>query len=166
MTQCRWNLITHNNSKIHLESLWDWSRLLHVHLRTHKPTIWNMYNLSNHQIPNPKWFVPKMMLLWVWGADHTRQYRHHPSASLAGVVRKVVGHHLFLNIIPNTFTARTERKVWCDRGMRLTTSMIGLWHYWNHEFRVPDHTLTLSWMTQTASTLNPISIIIDIYCPF
>ena len=48
-------------------------------------------------------------------ADHTGQFRHHPSASPAVIVRKVVGHHLFLNIIPNNFTARTERKVWCDR---------------------------------------------------
>ena len=52
-----------------------------------------------------------------WGADHTRQFRHHPSASPAVIVRKVVGHHLFLNVIPNNFTAKTERKVWCDRGM-------------------------------------------------
>ena len=55
-----------------------------------------------------------------WRADHTGQFRHHPSASPALIVRKVVGHHLFLNIIPNNFTVRTERKVWCDRGMRLT----------------------------------------------
>ena len=52
-----------------------------------------------------------------WGADHTGQFRHHPSASPAVIVRKVVGHHLFLNIIPSNFTTRIERKVWCDRGM-------------------------------------------------
>ena len=30
-----------------------------------------------------------------------------------------MGQHLFLNIIPNNFTARTGRKVWCDRGISL-----------------------------------------------
>ena len=35
-----------------------------------------------------------------WGADHTGQSRHHPSASLVVVVWKVVGLHLFLNMIP------------------------------------------------------------------
>ena len=29
----------------------------------------------------------------------------------------MVGQHLFLNIIPNNFTATTGRKVWCDRAM-------------------------------------------------
>ena len=32
-----------------------------------------------------------------------------------------MGHHLFLNIIPINFTARTERKVWCDQGIKLTS---------------------------------------------
>ena len=50
-------------------------------------------------------------------ADHTGQFRRHSLASPAVIVRKVVGHHLFLNIIPNNFTARTERKIWCDRGI-------------------------------------------------
>ena len=31
----------------------------------------------------------------------------------------MVGQHLFLNIIPNNFTARTEQKVWCDWGILL-----------------------------------------------
>ena len=35
-----------------------------------------------------------------FGADHTGQFRHHPSTSPAVIVRKVVGDHLFLNIIP------------------------------------------------------------------
>ena len=30
---------------------------------------------------------------------------------------KVVGQHLFLNIIPSSFTAKTRRKVWCGRSM-------------------------------------------------
>ena len=51
------------------------------------------------------------------GADHIGQFQHHPSASSAVIVRKVVVHHLFLNIIPSNFPARTERKVWCVRGM-------------------------------------------------
>ena len=53
-----------------------------------------------------------------WGADHTGQFRHHPSASPVVIVKKMVDHHLFLNIIPSNFTARTEWKVWCDRGMK------------------------------------------------
>ena len=52
-----------------------------------------------------------------WEADESGQFRHHLSASPAVIVRKIVGHHLFLNIIPSNFTARTELKVWCDRGM-------------------------------------------------
>ena len=28
-----------------------------------------------------------------------------------------MGQHLFLNIIPNNFTVRTGREVWCDRGL-------------------------------------------------
>ena len=32
------------------------------------------------------------------GADHTRQLRHHLSASLAVIVRKVVDHHLSIYI--------------------------------------------------------------------
>ena len=61
----------------------------------------------------PQWYLRR-----VWGADHTGQYWHHPSASPAVIMWKVVGQHLFLNIVPNNFTARTEREVWCDRGMR------------------------------------------------
>ena len=52
------------------------------------------------------------------GVDRTGQFRHHPLASPAVIVWKVVGQHLFLNIIPSNFTAGTGRKVWCDWGMR------------------------------------------------
>ena len=39
-----------------------------------------------------------------------------PSISISGCnSEKVVGHHLFFNIIPSNFTPRTKRKVWCDR---------------------------------------------------
>ena len=34
------------------------------------------------------------------------------------IVRKVVGQHLILNIIPKKFTTETGRKVWCDWRMR------------------------------------------------
>ena len=54
-----------------------------------------------------------------WGVDHTGQFRHHPLlASPVVIMWKVEGQHLFLNIIPNNFTAGTGRKVWCDQGMR------------------------------------------------
>ena len=46
-----------------------------------------------------------------------RSHQAVPSPSLAVIVRKVVDHHLFLDINPKNFTARTERKVWCDRGI-------------------------------------------------
>ena len=39
------------------------------------------------------------------------------SASSVVIVWKGVDQHLFLKIIPSNFTARTGRKVWCDRGM-------------------------------------------------
>ena len=58
-----------------------------------------------------------------WGADHTGQFWHHMSANPAVIVKKMVDHHLFLNIIPNNFTARTERKVWCDWGMNQATRL-------------------------------------------
>ena len=54
-----------------------------------------------------------------WGVDHTGQFRQHPSASLVVIVWKVVCQHLFLNMIPNNFMARTGWKVWCDWGMNL-----------------------------------------------
>ena len=41
----------------------------------------------------------------------------HPLLALspAVIVWKAVGQHLFLNIIPSNFTARTGQNVWCDR---------------------------------------------------
>jgi hypothetical protein len=55
-----------------------------------------------------------------WGADHTGHLWHHIRQHLrpALAVWKVVGQHLYLNIILNNFTVVTRRKVWCDRGMR------------------------------------------------
>jgi hypothetical protein len=41
----------------------------------------------------------------------------HPSSSLVEIVWKVMGQHLFLNLIPNNFTTRTGRKVWSDPSM-------------------------------------------------
>ena len=48
-------------------------------------------------------------------AYHTGHLRHHPSAPPTVIMWKVVGQHLFLNIIPNNFTAGSER---CDQGMK------------------------------------------------
>ena len=59
-----------------------------------------------------------------WWFDHTNQFKHHPSSSSAVVV---VGQHLFLNIIPNNFTARTGWKVWCGRG----PSHAGVGNWWS-----------------------------------
>ena len=53
-----------------------------------------------------------------------RSHRAVSSASPAVIVRKVVDHHLFLNIIPSNFTARTERKVWCDRTITMCVEII------------------------------------------
>ena len=58
------------------------------------------------------------MLSVGWGVDHIGRFWHHLWASPTGIVWKVVGQHLFLNIIPNNFTAGTRRKVWCDQDMR------------------------------------------------
>ena len=49
-----------------------------------------------------------------WGADHTKHFWYHLLASPALIVWKVVGQHLFLNIIPSEFTAGTRWKFWCD----------------------------------------------------
>ena len=61
----------------------------------------------------------------VWGANHTSQFQHHLSKSPSVIVRKVVGHHLFLNITPINFTARTKRKVWCDQRMSVYVKHVG-----------------------------------------
>ena len=50
----------------------------------------------------------------------------HPSAFLAVIVWKVMGQHLFLNIIPNNFTVRTAQKVWCDRSMNWSEGSKGI----------------------------------------
>ena len=54
------------------------------------------------------------LVLCVWRADHTGHIWHHPSASLAVIMWKVVDQHVFMNIIPNNFTfgTRTEIFVW------------------------------------------------------
>jgi hypothetical protein len=52
------------------------------------------------------------------GVNHIGPLRHHPLASPAVMVGKVVGRDLFLNIISNNFTAGSRQKVWCDQGMR------------------------------------------------
>ena len=55
---------------------------------------------------------------WPSRADHIGRFQHHPSASPAIIIMwKVVGQHLFLNLIPGNFIAGTKQKVWCDRGM-------------------------------------------------
>ena len=72
--------------------------------------------------------------LW-WGLQgelSIRGWSHRavptPSVSISGCnSEKMVGNHLFLNIIPSNFTAKTERKVWCDRGMRVYDSMNLQW---------------------------------------
>jgi len=55
-----------------------------------------------------------------WGVDHNGHLWHHLSTSLAAIVWKVVGQHLFLNIFPRNFTARTKQRVWCHWGMSVT----------------------------------------------
>ena len=52
--------------------------------------------------------------LYVWGVDHTS----HVLAYVAVMMWKVVGRRLFLNVIPNNFTATTGQKVCCDWAMR------------------------------------------------
>ena len=48
------------------------------------------------------------------GAGH---FQHHPSASPAVRVKNNGGPSSNSQHNPNNFMARTERKVWCDRGM-------------------------------------------------
>ena len=47
---------------------------------------------------------------------------HHPLTSLIVIVWKVLGEHLFLNIIPGNFMVETGRRFWYDRGMSLHQS--------------------------------------------
>ena len=60
---------------------------------------------------------PSWNLLTWWGVDHSDRFKHHPSASPAIIVWKLVDQHLFLNLIPINFMAGTWQKVWCDRPM-------------------------------------------------
>ena len=78
--------------------------------------------LRNECSPFSVFPILRLLLLpnrffWAGRADHTGQFWYHPSASPVVIVLKVVGQHLFLNVIPNNFTARTEWNIWCDRGM-------------------------------------------------
>ena len=72
--------------------------------------------------------ILKDVLAIVWGADHIGKFLHHPSVSTLIIVWKVVGQHLFMNIIPNNFTVGTERKVWCDQGMSLRSTWFSCWY--------------------------------------
>ena len=63
-----------------------------------------------------------------WGIDHTSHFWDHPLGSPVVIVWKVVDQHLFMNIITSNFTARTIRKFWCDRSMRVDHTG----RYWHH----------------------------------
>ena len=85
-------------------------KLLGIMLRTRCwSTIFHTMTARDADELCPKWLVSR--------ANHTNHFWHHLSASLSVIVWKVAGQHLFLNIIPNNFTTRTEWKGWCDRGM-------------------------------------------------
>ena len=55
---------------------------------------------------------------------HGNKFEHHQVQTLSigisdyVIVWKMMDQHLFMNIIPNNFTAETGRGVWCDWGMR------------------------------------------------
>ena len=99
---------------------------------------WNEWKHQNRKMPTCKPITlkvtriltciqeePAVSYRWTgWRADHTGQFRHHMSASPAVIVKKMVSHHLFLNIILSNFTARTERKVWCGRGKSLRNNRL------------------------------------------
>ena len=53
----------------------------------------------------------------LWGAHQTGHFWQYLLASPVVIMRKVVGQHLFLNIIPSNFTTRkwTESLVWLGR---------------------------------------------------
>ena len=97
---------------------------------------------------------PRPLSKWpTWGAYHTGQFEHHPSASSAVIVWKVVGQHLFLNIVPNNYTARTGRKVWCDRGMSLSTTALNRHGYTHTYTEIHIHTRMLS--AHQSTTASP-----------
>ena len=75
---------------------------------------WDFGTWDPHEVVSPNSHA-----LDGWEADHTSHFWHHPPTSPAVIMWKVVGQHLFLNIIPNNFTAGAGRKSWCDWGMRL-----------------------------------------------
>ena len=64
-----------------------------------------------------------------WGVDHTGQFKYHPLASPALIVWKMMGQHLFLNIIPNNFKVGTGQKLWCDQGMSMHKRLPSQWVY-------------------------------------
>jgi hypothetical protein len=60
----------------------------------------------------------KFCVIKAWGVDHTSHLRHRPLASPDVIVWKLVGQHLFLNIISFDFKVGTGGKFWCDHGTR------------------------------------------------
>jgi hypothetical protein len=82
---------------------------MHKHLSCYLPR-WSRYNLD---IWAPHWRTPTLR-----GVDHTIHFWHHMPTSLAVIVWKVVGQHLFMYIVSNNFMVGIGREVWCDRNMR------------------------------------------------
>ena len=69
---------------------------------------------------------PKQAILR--GSSHQPHMAQYVSISNYTSV-KMVGQHLFLNIIHNNFTTRTKRKVWCDWGPEDQQQ----WSLWSRE---------------------------------
>ena len=78
-------------------------------------TLTRDFQQDHHNEINPTFFHGFMWILR--GRSHRTV--PPPSVGISGCnsEKKMVGHHLILNIIPNNFSARTERKVLCDRGI-------------------------------------------------
>ena len=60
------------------------------------------------------------------GANHYHHICNHLSTSLAVIVWD---QHLFMNIIPNNFTAEIEQNIWCHQGTYLLSQLESL--VWN-----------------------------------
>ena len=75
----------------------------------------------------PTTFKETWMFKTLMRADHIGHFWHHLSASPVVIMWKGVSQHIYLNITPNNFTARTGWKVSCDRAWAWWREQQSMW---------------------------------------
>ena len=99
--ECEWCMFLQDDKEIFMFPI---PLLMRVRLR-----IYGLFYMNN--------LKSQTAVSWFKGWSHRAVPT--PSVGISGCNNeKMAGYHLFLNIIPSNFTARTERKVWCDWGIK------------------------------------------------